>query len=159
MEFQYWELNQNRIKIYYTENADATEDINVKNNNWEETINDIKNVKKYLVCVDKLDVAESIELSYDVMIPGDLEYNLSSKEGYEVYYTNKTISKKIELDDVTLATPKGATIETTLKALVAGEEKNEVKENEVLRYEATISNVGSEDYIRYKIISKCTRWN
>ena len=147
-------IDANRAKVYYSDNANATEDLNNKENNWSESIADNKNVKKYLVVLDGMELQEEVDLSYPITIPANLEYNESAEEGYTVYYTNLTSEEKVDVNNIRLATPKGAVIDTTLKAAVAGNESNEVKENEVLRYQITVSNTGSEDMTNVKVLAK-----
>ena len=129
-------------------------DIDSKNNNWSETIKDSKNVKKYLVAIDDMDLLQEVDLSYSITIPANLEYNESAEEGYTVYYTNLTSEEKVDVNKIKLATPKGAVIDTTLKTLIAGNESNEVKENEVLRYAVEVSNTGSEDVSNITVTAK-----
>lgn len=147
-------IDANRAKVYYSDNANATEDLNNKENNWSESIADNKNVKKYLVVLDGMELQEEVDLSYPITIPANLEYNESAEEGYTVYYTNLTSEEKVDVNNIRLATPKGAVIDTTLKAAVAGNESSEVKENEVLRYEVIVSNTGSEDMKNIKVSAK-----
>lgn len=147
-------IDANRIKVYYSENASATKDLTNKDNGWTENIADSKNVKKYLITVDKLAVRESMKISYDIQIPQDLDYNLTAKQGYEVYYTNVTAEKQSTTDFVTMSTEKGATLDVSLKGLVAGKETDTVKEGEIVRYAVTISNTGSEDMTNAKITAK-----
>lgn len=146
-------IDVSKAKVYYSENAEANANLDDKNNNWTETISDNQNVKKYLVVTDKLDVTEGIGISYDVNIPENLDYNASSKEGYSVYYTSSSVDKSVNLDNVELNTPKGATLNTTLKTTVAGKETSEVRENEIIRYEMIVSNTGSEDISNAKIVA------
>ncbi len=147
-------IDANRAKVYYSDNANATEDLNNKENNWSESIADNKNVKKYLVVLDGMELQEEVDLSYLITIPANLEYNESAEEGYTVYYTNLTSQEKVDVNNIRLATPKGAVIDTTLKALVAGNESSVVKENEVLRYAVVVSNTGSEDMKNIKVSAK-----
>lgn len=147
-------IDVSRAKVYYSDNVNATEDLNNKENNWSESITDNKNVKKYLVVLDGMELQEEVDLSYPITIPANLEYNESAKEGYTVYYTNLTSEEKVNVNNIRLATPKGAVIDTALKALVAGNESNEVKENEVLRYAVVVSNTGSEDMTNIKVSAK-----
>ena len=147
-------IDANRAKVYYSDNANATEDLNNKENNWSESIADNKNVKKYLVVLDGMELQEEVDLSYPITIPANLEYNDSAEEGYTVYYTNLTSEEKVDVNNIRLATPRGAVIDTTLKALVAGSESSEVKENEVLRYAVVVSNTGSEDMKNIKVSAK-----
>lgn len=147
-------IDASRAKVYYSDNVNATEDLNNKENNWSESITDNKNVKKYLVVLDGMELQEEVDLSYPITIPANLEYNETAEEGYTVYYTNLTSEEKVDVNNIRLATPRGAVIDTTLKALVAGNESSEVKENEVLRYAVVVSNTGSEDMTNIKVFAK-----
>lgn len=147
-------VDASRIKVYYSENANATKDLTDTNNGWSENITDSKKVKKYLIVIDKLAVRESIKASYDVQISQDLEYNLTAKQGYTVYYTNVTAEKEVVTDFMTINTEKGATLDVNLKALIASKESSTVKEGEIIRYAVTISNTGSEDMTNAKVVAK-----
>ena len=138
-------IDANRVKIYYSDNAEADENLENKNNNWSEEIKDSKNVKKYLVIIDQLDLLEQVNLSYEITIPSNLEYNESAEEGYTVYYTNVTAKEQVNVNKIRLATAKGAIIDTTLKGFVATKETDKVKENETIRYSIVISNTGSDE--------------
>lgn len=138
-------VDESRVKIYYSNNENATQDINDSNNNWTQTIQDNKNVKKYLVVIDQLNLLEEVNLSYQMTIPSNLEYNESAQEGYTVYYKNVTVEEQVNTKSIRLTTPAGTVVETTLKTLVAGQEVNKVKENGVLRYKINVANTGSED--------------
>ena len=140
-------IDASRVKMYYSDNADA--DINLQNdkNGWTETITDGKSVKKYLAVVDKLDVGEEMKISYPIDIPENLEYNEVAKQLYTVNYNTPYVSdiKSTSSEVVTLATEKGAMVEATLTSLVGGEENVPVKEGELIEYRITVSNTGSED--------------
>lgn len=147
-------IDANRVKIYYSNNQNATEDLENKNNNWVEDIEDSKLVKKYLVVVNELELLEEIDLVYQITIPSNLDYNQGASEGYTVFYNNMTTEEKITTKFIKLETPAGTVVETSLKALVAGKESNTVKENGILRYEITVVNTGSEDVSNLKINAK-----
>lgn len=147
-------IDASRFKIYYSNNANATEDLEEEGNGWTDNIEDNKNVKKYLVVIDGLDILEEVDLSYEIVIPANLEYNESAEEGYTVYYTDDmtTNVRSVELANINLSTGKGAVVETELKALVGGQEAKEVKPGEIIRYAVTVSNTGSEDVENIKVI-------
>ena len=113
-------MDQNKVKVYYSENANATTDLNNKDNKWTENLTNKNDVKKYLVVVDELDVKKEIDLAYSAVIPEGLDYNQVAEENYIVYYTNITSEEKTEISKSTLSTPKGAVIDTALRALVSG---------------------------------------
>lgn len=147
-------ISGDRSKIYYSENVDATADLEDEENAWSETISDSKNVKKYLAVIDELEVAEGVNVSYNAEIPGNLDYNLNARQAYSVYYKNNTSEEKVDVNPITLSTPRGAVIDTELVSVVGGEQTNEVKENEVLRYVVNISNTGSEEISNVKVLAK-----
>lgn len=150
-------INANKVKIYYSENAKATRNLENKENEWKENITDSSKVKKYLIIVDELDILEEMNIDYVATIPENLEYNKVAQEGYEVYYTNVAtgVESKIDLDKLTLETGKGPVVETTLNAFVAGEERTkEVKEGEIIKYTVTVSNTGSEDISNVNVVGK-----
>lgn len=149
-------IDKNRVKIYYSENANATDNLQDVNNGWKETIENNKLVKKYLIVIDELQALEEIGVKYSITIPSNLEYNETAEEGYTVYYkdNNRLADKQVKLDNIELTTGIGASVETTLKAYVAGEENETVKEASFIRYEMKITNTGTEDATNVKVIGQ-----
>lgn len=149
-------VDASRIKVYYSNNADATENLEDTNNGWTEQLKNSQNVKKYLVVVDELDVLEEVNLAYQITIPANLEYNKSAEEGYNVYYQDVATSvlESVKLDNLTLSTGVGPVADTTLKAYVGNEEISEVKEGEIISYKITVSNTGTEDMTNVQLIGK-----
>lgn len=150
-------IDTNKVKIYYSNNENATADLDNTSNEWKDSITDSTNVKKYLIVVDELDKLEEIDISYGITVPENLEYNEVAQEGYNVYYTNtdNSTESSVELDKLTLETGKGPVVDTTLNAFVAGEERTqEVKEGEIIKYTATVSNTGTEDMTNINVVGK-----
>jgi len=149
-------IDSNRAKIYYSTNENADENLQDANNNWQEEIEDSKQVKKYLVVINELAVLEEVDIDYAITIPSDLEYNESAEEGYTVYYKESNISKNksVNLDNLSLTTGIGANIETSLKSYVIGKENKSAKEAGYIRYDVTVTNIGTEDASNIKIIGQ-----
>ena len=149
-------IDSTRVKVYYSDNVEATEDLDNKNNGWTEQISNVQNVKKYLVVLDELNVLEEMDISYPMTIPANLEYNKVAEEGYNVYYQDgvTAVSEKTNLDNIKLETGKGPVIDTSLKAYVGSEETSEVKEGEIISYVMTVSNTGTEDITDIKLTGK-----
>lgn len=147
-------IDANRVQVYYSNNVNATNDLNDSSNLWTNTIEDTKNVKKYLIVIDKLDVYEKIDFSYKIGIPSNLDYNQIAEEGYNIYYTNSktSIEEKAELDNLRLETGKGPVADTNLKALIGGLESKEVKEGSFISYVITVTNNGTENISNVKMI-------
>ena len=138
--------NEN-VKIYYTDNENATDDINNEENMWTLNYNNDSS-KKYLIQIDSMGIGEKFDANYKVNIPANLTYNMTAEESYTVKYTNAIENEKTaDATVLNLSTGKKANIEASLKAYVGDEEiKNDsnVYNGEVVRYELTLKNNGSE---------------
>lgn len=142
--------------IYYTENENATADLENQDNDWKTEITNPETVKKYLITMDKVDARTIVEGSYNVEIPENLEYNQNAKEGYEVTYTNgQTQSEKTaKATTIAMGTGVGPKIESKLTATLEGQDVKEnaiVKNGEVIKYKVNVSNTGSVDVSNVKV--------
>ena len=140
--------NVSKVKIYYTEKEDATEEINKAENEWKEEVTE--NSKKYLITINELEQGEEIKGSYGIKIPGNLGYNKTAKAGYKIKYEDAVTGgeKEAEGKEIRLSTGVGAEIEQELVAKVGGKEVKdgeEVKAGEVITYEIKVSNKGNAD--------------
>ena len=143
-------VNVENGTVYYTENENATTDIENADNGWTETITNPTAVKKYLVVMDNIASRTAISGSYTIEVPENLEYNQTATEGYEVNYTKGQARSEntVTATEISMETGVGPKIETNLTATVAGEEltnTSTVKNGEVIKYRVQVSNVGSED--------------
>lgn len=138
------------VKVYYTENENATTDLQNTENAWKQEITDSSKVKKYLIEVPSMEKQASIKATYKIEIPALLEYNQTAKEGYTVNYTNTLTKTESEITSTTiyLETGIGPKLETKLIPMVGGTEveaNSIVKNGEVIKYKIEVSNVGSEE--------------
>lgn len=76
------------ISIYYSENENASEDLNNAENLWTEDINTIENVKSYLIKVDSLKSGENISATYKIDSEEKIDVNKRVYENYIVTYEN-----------------------------------------------------------------------
>lgn len=148
----------NKIKVYYTENEKATNELEKAENAWKEEITDASKTRKYLITVTDMQPSEKIETSYQAKIGGNLEYNQQSYQGYMTTYTesNTGTEKMVEATDIELTTGAGPVLEAELSASVGGKQLNnndEVKRGETIKYTVTLKNTGSEDVTNAKIIA------
>lgn len=152
-------INVENAKVYYSENENATKDLQEPENGWTEELNNGKEVKKYLIVLDNIEAQTSILGTYKVEIPENLEYNQIAKEGYETSYTNSTTQadNTIKATTITMQTGVGPKLETSLNATVGEQEIKDgtvVKNGEVIKYTVKVSNTGSEDVENIKVIGK-----
>ncbi len=142
--------NSENAKVYYTENANATEDVENTSNGWTAEIKDASKVKKYLIIVSKMESQESIKGTYKTSIPANLEYNQTARQGYSVKYTNTLTNTEsnIKATTIEIQTGVGAKVDTKLEMKASGitpEQNAKVKNGEVITYTIQVSNIGSKD--------------
>ena len=147
------------IKVYYTENENATSDVSNVSNAWKENIQDGAKVRKYLIVIDNMNNADSIKFSYDMEIPANLEYNMQAYNGYEVGYRNEStgVTENIKSTQLLLETGKGPVLEGKMIASVGTNEitsGSNVKAGEVIKYTVEVKNIGSEEAKDVKVIGK-----
>ena len=137
-------------KVYYTENEEATDDLQNENNGWDEEIKNANLVKKYLIVISEMKAGESLQATYKTEIPALLEYNQQAEQGYTVNYENtltKT-SNQIKATTIKMETGIGPKVETKVSASLMEEQLTDtstVKNGEVIKYKVQVSNTGSED--------------
>ena len=142
--------------VYYTENENATIDLNNAENGWSQTIADATKVKRYLIVIDEMETQARMSATYQTQIPANLEYNKNAKQWYEVSYTdsqtmtqNKVLSTQIEM-----TTGVGPRVEVAMTGKVGSEMiQNDatVMAGEVIKYQVEVSNTGSEPVTDAKI--------
>jgi len=151
-------IDLSKVKVYYSENENATSDINDEENNWKDTITDNKNVKKYLIIISNMKKSESVSVNYNAEIPENLQYNKQQYTGYDVTYKNTQTNTNGDVKSTTvkLETGKGPVAEASLTA-TAGDKKlnnnDEVKQGEIIKYSVEVKNTGSEDIINGSILA------
>ena len=134
--------------VYYSENENATDDVNDAQNGWTESIDNLSSAKKYLITIDNMDPQTSIQGNYQMTIPANLEYNQNSSTGYTVEYTNSDTQQNTSLNStaINLQTGVGPVAEAELTATVGGQPiSGSVKNGEVIKYTIKVTNTGSED--------------
>jgi len=135
-----------KFDVYYSENGDATEDINNKDNGWTLDIADLSKVKSYLIILKdyELQIGEKIELKYDIEVPAGLELGNSAHGTYIVYYDNKKddiVFKNTTVPSVVeLTTGEAPKLEVNLSSNL---EKSEIaRSGQIIRYTVKVKNIG-----------------
>lgn len=130
--------------VYYSENGDATEDLNDENNGWHTDFYKMGGVKSYLIVLNEDYVLESgakLNFQYDYVIPANLKSGDAFFGTYATYYddgSNKiseSSAKKIGYE-----TRKKATLETSIRLL-----DDKVEELSDAKFEITIKNTSDVD--------------
>ncbi len=149
-EFAVNNADMSKVKIYYTENESATDDIEDTNNRWQSTLTNVSAIKKYLVVVSNMVNGEELDINYNVKVPANLEHNQKMYQGYTVKYNDdKTIGDhQVSATTIQLKTGIGQKIEAKSSVKVGNSVVNNneiVKRGEKIEYNIEISNTGDED--------------
>ena len=83
--------------IYYSENGDATTDLNNTANGWMSEVSDFSNIKSYMIVFNDYTMQQgaNFTFSYTANISANLEYNMSAYETYAVYFNNMINNESI----------------------------------------------------------------
>ena len=137
--------------VYYSDNANATRDLDDNNNGWSKTATTTS--KSYMIVFNenyKMKSGSRISFSYDLNIPENLGPNNNSYGMYKVYYTNNSEIGNIEESKnsavIGLTTGQGPELEVELAT-----DSNLVKEGQYIKMYATIKNIGKTDATNVKL--------
>ena len=137
-------IDNNLVTIYYSENGEATEDLNDQANGWKTTIDDASKIKSYLIVLDNyvMPQATSFDMSYNVQVPENLDHNENAFGTYTVYYeedgNSQIISKSTIAPTVGVSTGKGP----ELNAEVTSNVQSTASTQDIIEYKVTVKNDG-----------------
>lgn len=148
--------NKSRAIIYYSNNGEATEDLNNSDNNWTTDIENISNVKSYLIVLENYEMipGEILKYTYQYKIPANLEHNAYIYSSFKTMYKN--LNQVTNLKETSTADIVGLTTGTgpQLAVQTITNVKENVKEYEKIKYTVTIENTGTEVAENIKINTK-----
>ncbi len=143
--------------IYYSENVDATNDIDLETNGWTTEPTNLSNVKSYMIVLaNNMIASDRIEFSYKATIPENLEYDSNSYEMYKVFYTNNSTEAVINETKVSpivgLKTGQGPELKVTMTSNIKQENGvNIIRQGEMVRFWVTVENTGKLDAENVKL--------
>lgn len=137
------------VVIYYSDNGEATSDLEQASNNWQTEVTDFTNIKSYLIVLKDyiFPKAQSVTFEYEISIPENLENNKTSYGMYVVSYKINETENQIASTPIGITTGKGPDVKVELTATRAGEELTnnaEVYAGEIIKYKVTATNEGTE---------------
>lgn len=141
-------IDASRITVYYSENGEATTDLNNSSNGWSTSASDMGKVKSYMIVLSgTMNIGEMFTFSYKANIPANLEHEKSAYETYAMYYTNNkpegAISDKAYASTIGLTTGTMPKLTASLSSDIA--DGSSVQSGALLKYKLTVENEGSED--------------
>ncbi len=141
-------IDTSRITVYYSENGEATTDLNNANNGWNTSASDMSKVKSYMIALSgTMNIGEMFTFSYKANIPANLEHEKSAYETYAMFFTNNkpegSISDKAYASTIGLTTGTIPKLTASLSSDIA--DGASVQSGTLLKYKLTVENEGSED--------------
>ena len=124
--------------IYYSENGEATQDLDLPENGWMQEVEDYKNVKSYLIVVNEpIKIGDVLGYSYNFEIPEQLENNIDIVGTYATTYTGTKTKGTIETQKLKLTTGDAPQlkVETIL-------DEGNVSENDIINCKVKVTNEG-----------------
>ena len=137
-------IANNPYTIYYSENGNATADLNNAENGWTQNVTDASKIKSYLVVFNDyvMPQATSFDMAYNVQVPENLSHNENAFGTYTVYYeedeNSQTIAKETIAPTVGVSTGKGP----ELKAEIYTNVDSTASTEDVMEYKITVRNDG-----------------
>ncbi len=156
-------LQGDGLKIYYSENGEATSAVADSNNGWTQTPTDLSKVKSYMIVIEGYEFkqGESISFTYDFEIPQNIGYNHTIATNYGIYYVNNTqvatVSSFAKSDKVGITTGRGPEINIT-QSIEGADENGVIDVNNVLKFVINVSNTGTEAAKNVKIENEIPKW-
>lgn len=133
--------------VYYTNNANASNDLQDPNNGW--SMERPEDASKYLIMIPEMNRANTVDVEYTVQTDSQMEYNETAYQGYYVQYANedRTVTNTAEANYLAFTTGQGPELENNLYALVGDnylEQGEKVQKGQVIKYIVEVRNTGAE---------------
>ena len=155
-------LEGDGIKIYYTENGEATSALGDNNNGWTLEPSNLDKVKAYMIVLENYEMPQGqmIAFNYDLVIPANIGYNQTINSNFGIYFINNTqvatVSSFAKSDIIGITTGRGPELEIT--QTVEGAENGEIDSYKVLKYTINVTNTGTEVAENVKIVNEIPKW-
>lgn len=137
--------NNTNFKVYYSENGEATSDLNESSNGWTLDVNNLDNIKSFLIVPEDenyvMEQATILRFEYEYLIPENLEHNTDIYSSFVTYYSNDGENQEVSVADlVYLTTGAGPQfdIETKIDA------KEGISEFETMKITSKVTNTGKD---------------
>lgn len=139
-------VDQSKVAVYYSENGEATRDLNIAENGWTTQASDLNDIKSYLIVTNDyaMQTGDAITFNYNANLEEGLEHNQSSFETYAVYFTNNlaegVVEDKQETARVGVTTGTGPVLQANITSNV--KEGETAKSGSLVKYTVEVKNTG-----------------
>ncbi len=155
-------LEGNGIKIYYSENGEATSALGEASNGWTLEPANLDKVKSYMIVLEGYEMPQGqmITFTYDIVIPANIGYNHTINSNFGMYFVNNTqvatVSSFAKSDKVGITTGKGPELEIT--QTVEGAIEGKVDSYKILKFNINITNIGTEAATNVTVENQIPKW-
>lgn len=149
--------------VYYTQNENATVDLNNLENGWNTEYT--QNAKKYLIIVENFEQAQTINFGYYMNLPENIEMDTVHEAIFEVYDDNDQIVSVSKTTIYQEAESFDTYQDEAIKAEVVFENETKIEVGEILEGKINITNTSEqaidnvETYIELPDNIKCLYTN
>lgn len=156
-------LEGDGLKIYYSENGEATSAIGDTENAWTLEPTDLSKVKSYMIVLNgyEMNQGEQINFSYDFEFPANIGYNQTINANYGIYYINNTqvasVSAFAKSNRVGITTGRGPELNIT-QSVEGAREDGTVRADRILKYTINITNTGTENAEGVFVRNEIPKW-
>lgn len=149
-------MDASKVEIYYSTNLEATKDVSLASNGWTKTVETLENVKSYLIVINgDMTTGTLLNVSYQLAIPENLNYNMGAYSNYVVYFDHvteaETTQEKAVATKVGLTTGDGPELQVTMSSDI---ENGRVEEKKIINYTVFVKNVGKSELNNVKVTAK-----
>lgn len=149
-------MDASKVEIYYSTNLEATKDVSLASNGWTKTVETLENVKSYLIVINgDMTTGTLLNVSYQLAIPENLNYNMEAYSNYVVYFDHvteaETTQEKAVATKVGLTTGDGPELQVTMSSDI---ENGRVEEKKIINYTVFVKNVGKSELNNVKVTAK-----
>lgn len=147
------------VRIYYSENENATRDLKNIENAWTEEVADLGIVKSYLIVLEgDFKTGDIMTYKYNFNIPEKLMNNIDLVATFATYYTDSQSTKVTEADRVVLTTGDAPVLKVETVSDVNGDN---IVEGQHIKYTVKVTNEGrsvSENTVVNSVIPEGTSY-
>ncbi len=130
--------------IYYSDNINATSDLNAAGNNWVTSPGNYSTVRSFMIVINSaLDVGQQVKFAYNFSVPATQYFNKSLYGNFGAYYTVNGGQRTNEAAKIGLTTGEGPIIEAIKTSNI--QSGKSVKEGDIITYTITVTNKGKAE--------------
>lgn len=141
--------NANMAIIYYSTNENATKDLNDSENGWTTNVENLQNIKSYMIVVKgEMPAGNILKYTYEFEIPANLDYGAEIFGSFGGFYNNNfenaIVYESAEADKVGIRSEKEPEVEVTVAPFW---ENKRIYYGQILGLKVNVENKSQSDIV------------